>query len=147
VVFEPEPETAAEAQRADAFQRMRREELTDMDIREAEIRAKWEAEDAAETAERREEEDLRRAAWDQRTRMLDQLRESPVLDSIKSDWAVRLEKNPTSQDLIELQADVAAFRTSGGPLREAVLGKFLMSFETEVDRLRRLCWRYEQSFS
>jgi hypothetical protein len=79
--------------------------------------------------------------------MLDQLRESPVLDSIKSDWAVRLEKNPTSQDLIELQADVAAFRTSGGPLREAVLGKFLMSFETEVDRLRRLCWRYEQSFS
>jgi hypothetical protein len=146
MIFDPEPESAAEASRADAEQRRRRAELTDIDIRMREIQGRADRREAAEGTDAEEEQALRRAAWDQRRLMLNHLRDSPLVSSIKEAWMKRLE-SPTSEELARLQADVSAFRTAGGPLRQVLLGKFLLSFEMDVDLLRGLCRRYEQTFS
>jgi hypothetical protein len=146
-LWDPEPETPTEARRAEELRRSLREERTAMDIREAEIRARWEDEEAAKIAERREEEGLRGEAWDLRERMIDQLRDTPLRADPKSDWMMRLQKNPTSDDLARLQADIAGFHGSSGLLPDAVLRVFLTSFQTDVDKLRRLVLRYERKFT
>jgi hypothetical protein len=141
--FDPVSETPAESRLADELQRRLRKERTSMDVRAAEIRARWEAEDAAESTVASDLEEVRRAGWEQRARMLDQLRGSPLLPSTRADWTRRLE-HPTWEALTALRADVGAYRASGGPLREALLGSFLSSFETAVDQLLDLCHRYDQ---
>jgi hypothetical protein len=142
-VWDPEPETPTEAARAEEVQRNLREERTIMDLREAEIRAQWEAEDAR----RAEEEELRGAGWELRRRILDHLRDTPLRADPKADWRRRLEENPTSADLARLRADVANFHGSSGLLPEVMLREFLTSFEAEVDQLRQLVLSYERKFS
>jgi hypothetical protein len=142
-VWDPEPKTETEAARAEELQRKLREERTVMDLREAEIRARW----AAEDANRREEEELRGAGWELRKRILDHLRDTPLLADPKADWRMRLESNPTSADLARLRADVASFHGSSGLLPEVLLREFLISFEAEVDQLRQLVLSYEREFS
>jgi hypothetical protein len=141
-VWDPLPESATEARLAEELRLRLQEERTHDVIREAEIRAKWKAEDAA-----RREEELRGAAWELRERMLAHLRDTLLRADTKVNWRMRLEQNPTSADLARLQADVGAFHGSGGLMPEVMLREFLVSFGAEVDQLRQLVLRYEQEFS